>query len=230
MRRCFLAAGALTCLVAGPVQAANLLTNGDFSAGNSGFDSDYAFEGVISGAGQYTVTAANNINNVNSFGDWTAIDTDPTGGTGNILVANGSIDSGFGTPVWLETVSVTPDTNYTFSFFGVDVNADRVSDATLIPFFRSDDVTEGSALDTNGTWQMSSFTWNSGSGISVMINLIDLNRDSAFNDFAIGDFAFAAAAGAVPEASTWLAMLIGFAGVGLLGYRETRKLAAAPVG
>jgi hypothetical protein len=71
MRRCFLAAGALTCLVAGPVQAANLLTNGDFSAGNSGFGSDYAFESFISSEGQYTVTAANTINNVNSFHDWT---------------------------------------------------------------------------------------------------------------------------------------------------------------
>jgi hypothetical protein len=43
MRRCFLTAGALMGLAAGPVQAANLLTNGDFSAGNSGFASDYAF-------------------------------------------------------------------------------------------------------------------------------------------------------------------------------------------
>jgi hypothetical protein len=229
MRRCFLAAGALTCLVAGPVQAANLLTNGDFGAGNNGFDSDYAFQGVVSSAGQYTVTAANNINNVNPFGDWTAIDTDPTGGTGNILVANGSIDSGFGTPVWSETVSVTPNTNYTFSFFGVDVNADRVSDATLMPRFRSTDVTDGSALDTNGTWQMSSFTWNSGSGTSVMIDLIDLNRDSAFNDFAVGDLSFAATAGAVPEISTWVATLIGFAGVGLLGCRRAAKASVAAV-
>jgi len=49
MRRCFLAAGALTCLVAGPVQAANLLTNGNFSAGNSGFATDYAFESLWNG-------------------------------------------------------------------------------------------------------------------------------------------------------------------------------------
>jgi hypothetical protein len=81
---------ALTCLVAGPLQAANLLTNGDFSAGNSGFGSDYAFESFKSSETQYT----NTINNVNSFHDWTAIDTDPTGGTGNILVANGATDSG----------------------------------------------------------------------------------------------------------------------------------------
>jgi hypothetical protein len=131
--------------------------------------------------------------------------------------------------VWLETVSVTPNTNYTFSFFGVDVNADRVSDATLMPFFRSTDVTEGSALDTNGTWQMSSFTWNSGSGTSVMIDLIDLNRDSALNDFAIGDLSFAATAGAVPEISTWVAMLIGFGAVGFLGYRKARNPAVAAV-
>ncbi len=145
-----------------------------------------------------------------------------------MLVANGSINSG--TAVWFETVSVTPNTNYTFSFFGVDVNADRFSDATLIPFFRGTDVTEGSSLDTNGTWQMSSFTWNSGSATSVVITLIDANADSAFNDFAVGDLSFAATAGAVPETSTWVTMLIGFAGVGLLGYRKTQKFAAAPVG
>jgi hypothetical protein len=127
-------------------------------------------------------------------------------------------------------VSVTPNTNYTFSFFGVDVNADRVSDATLIPFFQSTDVTEGTPLDTNGTWQMSSFTWNSGSATSVIIDLVDANADSAFNDFAIGYLSFAATAGAVPETSMWVAMPIGVASVGLLGYRKTRKFAATPVG
>jgi hypothetical protein len=117
MRGYLLAATAALALSAGPAHAANLLTNGDFSAGNSGFGSDYTFESFINNGNQYSVTAANNINNINAFGDWTAIDTDPTGGTSNILVANGADFSD--ARVWFETVAVSPDTNYTFNFFGL---------------------------------------------------------------------------------------------------------------
>jgi hypothetical protein len=35
------------------------------------------------------------------------------------------------------------------------------------------------------------------------------------------------AAGAIPEPSTWAMMLIGFAGLGLVGYRARRRTAAA---
>jgi hypothetical protein len=132
MRGYLLAVTAALALTAGPVHAANLLTNGDFSAGASGFGTDYFnFGAPISNPGVYTVTAANNINSpdVNTFGDWNAIDTDPTGGTGNVLVAAGA---DFPLPkVWFETVAVTPDTNYTFTFFAVDVNGARVNDAVI---------------------------------------------------------------------------------------------------
>jgi hypothetical protein len=222
MRGYLLAVGALFALAAGPAHAANLLTNGDFSAGNTGFESDYDFESFINNNTQYSVTAASNINNINAFGDWTAISADPSGGDGNILVANGSTDSSL--RVWFETVAVTPNTNYTFNFFGVDVNAERTSDAVLEPVINS---TLGLSLLTNGTWQASSFSWNSGASTTATIALIDTNLNNAFNDFAIDDLSFAAAGGAVPETSTWVAMLIGFAAIGFLGYRKTNKPAAA---
>jgi hypothetical protein len=230
MRGYLLAATAAMALAAGPVHAANLLTNGDFSAGVSGFGSDYDFTGLpISNTGEYTVTAANNINSpdVNTFGDWTAVDTDPTGGTGNVLVAAGADLPDF-TNVWTETVAVTPDTNYTFTFLAVDVNGARVDDAVIESAITGSGgpFTSGASINTDGDWQIASFTWNSGDSTSAFVQLGDGNVDNTFNDFAIADLSFTSGltsgAGAVPETSTWVAMLIGFSALGFLGHRKTK--------
>jgi hypothetical protein len=171
----------------------NLLTNGEFHAGNTGFTSGYAYEIFISSETEYTVTAADNINNVNAYGDWTSIDTDPKGGNGNVLVANGATTAGV--PVWSETVAVHPDTSYVFTFYGVDVNAERVSDAVLSPII---DGTAGRSLDTDGSWQRRSFEWNSGAHTSATLRIVDLNTSGPYNDLAIDDLSFRKA-GAVGE-------------------------------
>jgi hypothetical protein len=222
MRRYLLAVGVLLATAAGPVHA-NMLTNGDFSAGNSGFGSDYTFENFITDNTQYTVTAASNINNVNAFGDWTAVSTDPNSGDGNVLVVNGATSAN--NKFWFETVALIPDTFYTFSFFGVDVNATRASDAVLQPMINSIPLT---SLVTNGTWQWFQVIFHSGPLTSATISLNDQNTDNLFNDFAIADVSFVTGI-QVPETPTWAAMLIGFGTVGFLGYRRTAKPVAAAV-
>jgi hypothetical protein len=190
-------------LADGPARATNLLTNGDFSAGNTGFTSAYTYVPFIDSETQYTVVAANRINDVNIYGD----STDPTGANGNVLLANSAIILGL--TVWSETVPVTPNTSYEFSLFAGDVNS---------AFPRSDAILEPSIngqieppLHTGPEWVEWHMPWNSGTSTTATLVLFDLNTAAGGNDFAVDDLTFGPG---IPEASTWIMALIGFAWIG----------------
>jgi hypothetical protein len=217
--------GGMVVLSIVPASAVSLVTNGDFSLGDSGFLSDYASTLPITAETQYTVVPASNINSPSTqgYGDWSSVSTDPSGGNGNVLLANGATSPNF--KVWYQTVGgVQPNTFYTFSFYGVDVNASRNSDAVIQLAIQG--IGTGT-LSTNGSWQLGSFSWYSGpnSG-AIALALIDTNTDGAFNDFAIDQISFAA-----PESTPLPAALPLFASglgvLGLLGWRRKRKGAAA---
>src|SRR4051812_6854698 len=97
----FLRAGALLTWFCLAVRAQNLLTNGNFSAGNTGFTSEYVFvnSGVSTTPGTYGIrTNSQSYNpNFNLFGDHTT-------GNGNMMLVDGHP-----TPnrtVWSETIPV----------------------------------------------------------------------------------------------------------------------------
>jgi hypothetical protein len=92
----------------------NLVVNGDFEAGNSGFTSAYIYGtggawGLLSSPGQYAIATSPNLTHTN-FSN--CPDHTPTG-VGNMLVANGS--STPNTAVWCQTVNVSPNTDFIFS-------------------------------------------------------------------------------------------------------------------
>jgi hypothetical protein len=91
MRAGLIGVGGMVALSIVPASAVSLVTNGDFSGGNSGFFSDYTSNAPISDHAQYTVVPAANINDLTSnvYGDWGAVTTDPSGGNGNVLIADG---------------------------------------------------------------------------------------------------------------------------------------------
>ena len=171
----------------------NLVANGDFSGGDTGFSSDYVsytnnlpMPGPVT-PGPYAITDAANISGTTVFGDWTHITADPFGGDGNVLVADG--DASGTNRVWYQTVDVTPDTDYLVSFYGVDVNDGRFNDATLEVL--ADNVPIGT-LYTDGTWRLADFVWNSGADTSVELSLVDTNTDTDANDFAIDQISLSA--------------------------------------
>ncbi|MBX7181518.1 MAG: PKD domain-containing protein, partial [Bacteroidia bacterium] len=85
----------------------NLVVNGDFSAGNSGFTSGYVNNNNLQPEGRYDITNDASNNHPNFVG------VDHTTGSGQFMAVNGS-----GTPntdVWCQTVNVTPNTTYAFS-------------------------------------------------------------------------------------------------------------------
>ena len=89
---------------------ANLITNGDFEAGNIGFSSGYPF------VASTTMLPIGYILTDNpsphhplsqSFGDHTT-------GSGLMMMVNGSIQ---GTVVWSQTTTITPNSSFDFSIF-----------------------------------------------------------------------------------------------------------------
>jgi hypothetical protein len=222
-------AAALTISAAAGAASAgpNLVVNGDFSAGNTGFSTEYAlttmtpylFQDGVHGI--YAVEAANAVAGSSAYGDWTNVTTDPSGGNGNLFVADGATTDPAAT-VWSETVAVNPHTNYTFSFDAAEISNACCSNAQFLPTVNA---TNGTVLDLNGAWQSNStFVWNSGSSTSAVLSLTDLNESGPYNDFVLDDISFSTAG--VPEPATWAMMLIGFAGLGA-AIRSRRKPVAA---
>ena len=161
----------------------NLVVNGEFSAGNTGFATDYLYVPRIYSETQYTITPASQINSSQAYypNAWTAVSTDPLGGDGNVLLVNGAPAPN--QLVWGEQVTVTPNTDYAFSFYAVDVNNHIESDAVLQASING---IVGVQLNTNyETWQQASFIWNSGSNTTASISLIDVNTSAGANDFAL---------------------------------------------
>src|SRR5581483_2374917 len=101
----------LLVLLASTAHAQNLITNGDFSAGNTGFTSQYTYiTGGFTGPGQYGVITNPGTAFTNGFASF----GDHTTGTGKMLFADGtSAASAF----WSQTVAVAPNTAYSFSLW-----------------------------------------------------------------------------------------------------------------
>ncbi|HHJ50566.1 MAG TPA: hypothetical protein ENJ88_06650, partial [Phaeodactylibacter sp.] len=89
----------------------NLIANGDFEQGNAGFTSDYTYApNDLSVNGTYSVTTSPALVWSN-FPDC----VDHTSGMGMSLVVNGGATPGEN--VWCQTISVTPNSDYLFSFW-----------------------------------------------------------------------------------------------------------------
>ncbi len=166
----------------------NLITNGDFSLGNSGFSSDYIYfnNGTVPSSGiQGAYGVANNPRNwFNAF----SICLDHSSPNGNMLVADGSTT---GTArVWYSQapITVTPNKNYTFSYFLTSiVNGGPaklevlINNGSLAPL--------ATAPSSLCFWEEHSYVWNSGSNTTAVITIID-RETAGNNDFAIDDLYF----------------------------------------
>lgn len=173
-------------VTASTVIGPELVVNGDFSAGNSGFISGQTYSSVYSpcnyfvGPGWFSSTLDPNFP-----------DNTPT--TDNMFM---SVDGcSPATLLWEETMSVSSFTNYTFSFHGS--RADQVQPIYEIHFIG--DVTGDVIVSTQtgipyaGVWAWDKYAvscWNSEKNRTVTIQVINLETNSYGNDFGMDDFSF----------------------------------------
>ena len=188
--RCLLPlAAACTLLTTPPARAQvdDLVTNGDFSAGNTGFSSQFAFiAGMSSSPGSFSIkTDPQQFNGaLTSFGDHTT-------GTGTMMVVDGVLGT-----VWEQTVPVTPDTWYLFTAWVASTHPEQ-------PAVIENSINDlpGTVLTlptTAGVWQEVAMYWNSRGATSAVLRLRNLNAHTigAGNDFAVDDISLVAAGAA----------------------------------
>lgn len=167
-----------------------LVTNGNFESGNTGFSSDYAFNPT-------PVPYSNNLDeeeyyvgtNPSAIHQCFAACTDHTSGVGKMMIINGAPTANV--KIWKQIISVTPNTDYAFSAWlnnvtcGVGYNAQlqfSIGGNLVGGTFESD-----SALCS---WKKFFQIWNSGSNTSVEISIVNQNTDPNGNDFALDDISF----------------------------------------
>ena len=182
--------GYYKCIVMSP-GFANMISNGDFSAGNTDFTSMYKYEApaacAICPEGNYTVaTRASSVYGngpCGSFGDHTT-------GSGNFLLANGN--KSVPIVVWSQTVNVKPATWYRLEGWQVSWNNDA-GGSLPPPIIRCDINGVLVGADTNfytvGIWKHFQFDWAS-TGTTAKIDLSDRNVFATGNDFGIDDLTF----------------------------------------
>jgi hypothetical protein len=220
MRAMLLAAVGAAAL-AGSAQAANLINNGDFEAGNTGFSSDYTFVTVTTPPAVYTVDDDPNDGHpaFTSFGDHTT-------GTGLMMIVNGSEVAG--QRVWYED-GLTVQANTTYFFSTWIASAHPASPAQLAFSINGSQIgLDFNASATTGVWQQFYATWNSGAATTADVALVNKNLAFSGNDFALDDIVLdTARPGAVPEPGSWALMILGFGGAGAMLRRRNGGLARA---
>ncbi len=160
----------------------NLVVNGAFDAGNAGFTSDYTFSNNVQPEGLYSVVADANTVHPAFQG---------TGHTGNspdnFMVVNGA-----GTPgldVWCQTVSVSPNTDYSFSTW---VSTLVGGSPAVLQFSINGTplATPFNAPFNVGVWNQFFQNWNSGTASTATICILNQNTTLGGNDFGLDDITF----------------------------------------
>jgi len=195
--------------------AGNLVVNGDFSAGNTGFTSGYSFvayPGDMHPEGLYTVGPNPNA----THSSWVTMDDG-----NNRLIVNGSTESPLPF-VWREDVAAGAATyNYSLDVADICCN-DSYTGPNLPSLLTFSFSTDGgatfiplAAYTTTPPTDAGVFTTLSGSFVLPTAGLLRLQIDSGTNfpggnDFAIDNISVSA----VPEPAGWAMMILGFGGLG----------------
>ena len=164
-----------------PILSQNLILNGDFEQGNTGFSSDYIYNPGFAGPpnppfGSYDVAP---------FPVTLTPCPDHTGG-GNYMIVDGSEFPN--KLVWCQTVPVTPNTEYMLSTWVTSINL-------VSPFAQLKFTVNGNFVGTitapgQCAWIQFTGLWNSGASTSATICIEDLVVGGANNDFGIDDLGF----------------------------------------
>lgn len=176
------------------VTVPNLITNGDFEQGLTGFTTDYSIYPTGDGGCGLTYGSIAVSTDPNSLaGGWCSY-VDHTPGAGqNMLVVDGSCNAN--RRIWSQTVAVATNTTYNFSGWASS-NGTDLGNPAFMPQLRvrinGTNVLTNFSVPYTGCTGWTNFTanWNSGSTTTATIEIYDDYLIGQGNDFNLDDLTF----------------------------------------
>ena len=162
-------------------EGANMVLNGDFETGNTGFTTDYTF-GNTGSHGHYYVG-----HDIAEMWPWDSPGFavgDHSSGTGQMLMVDGATQPN--TTVWSQTLPVAPHTDYLFSswvltdnqgFFKYEINGAQAGFDYASP-------------EAQWEWRRYSQLWNSDTCTRATLRIVNRYSQSAGYDYCIDDISF----------------------------------------
>lgn len=161
----------------------NVINNGTFDGGNTGFFSNYINDQTsLWLEGRYAIGT-----NPNAFHSGFAPCGDHTTGSGNMMVVNGAGVAGQN--VYCQVVNVNPNSDYVFSIWVASV----VSSSPAILQFSVNGQLLGGTLNAPGAncvWTNFTAVWENPGVSTALICIVNQNTALSGNDFAIDDVEF----------------------------------------
>lgn len=158
----------------------NLIKNGNFSMGNTGFTSDLPFN-CTCGAGTYCVGPMFK----SKCSSWPTT-TDHTG-AGKYLLIDGHPTAP--KDVWKKTVPVCKGVKYTFSFWSKNVYGTMPSAAVEVGVYINGTLQVPLAIVNTVIWKQYTITWTAGTTGLVPLKLRQMTG-GGYRDFGIDDIFF----------------------------------------
>ncbi|MCO6484509.1 MAG: gliding motility-associated C-terminal domain-containing protein [Saprospiraceae bacterium] len=162
------------------MRSPNLILNGDFSQGNSGFSSDLIHSPfTLIPPSTYAITT----DPASIHPDFLPCQ-DHTTGTGRMLASNGNIFAN--RDVWCQTVAVEPSGVYELSFWASALTENELPELV----FRIDGQNLTTPLVPGPDlcdWKEATLSWTAGMQTSAEICIRNLNGSNSGNDFALDD-------------------------------------------
>lgn len=185
-----------------------LVTNGGFNSGNSGFTSGYTYSAAAVGPGQYTI--GTNPNTSNTY--FANIADHTPSADGNMLIMD--VDATVGKNVYTTTVNVTAGRTYFFSawFANINTNTSCATCSTVPPKYENapqlrfsiEGVTVGNIVRVDSTdhaWTQFNTSWTALSTGPIEISIQNLRNQPNGNDLALDDISFKAGCDGITDLS-----------------------------
>lgn len=188
-----------------------------FNTGASGTGNNVLFS-TITGNGTSTLTTNTNQGDNVTFTSTTDTLTSPSNGQARLVAGDGSLDE----LMWFLT---NTSNGFTKSVFNIDVP--KNGGATSVTIYATDQSgTQSQSFSLSGNGQnFFTITSDGGDIIKSMKIVMSGGNTDDVKQFRLDGIQ--PLTSAVPEPSTWAMMLVGFAGLGYLGFRQSRRKAGA---
>lgn len=162
------------------IPTGNLVVNGNFEAGNSGFSSSYGHQLDLVPESKYYVT---NDAKKTHFG----FTGSGHSGSGNFMVVNGSPAGNVS--VWCQSIKVVPHTRYSFSTWLCTISQGNPAALQFSINGKNFGNIFNAPLKT-GSWIQFFELWNSGTDSTATICIVNQNTVANGNDFGLDDIEF----------------------------------------